>query len=113
MNINHAVTIVGYGEEKGKKFWLIKNIWGSWWGEDGYLRIKRDDRTRCGYDYTPEKGIQCKGKYSVDRTCGCAGLLYHGVIPTGLHLLSPTPKHENKTQETQRKEAPAPSLASE
>ncbi|KAI3495353.1 hypothetical protein L1887_37677 [Cichorium endivia] len=42
-DLDHAVTAVGYGTTTdGTKYWLMKNSWGASWGEEGYLRIKRD-----------------------------------------------------------------------
>ncbi|PHT30400.1 hypothetical protein CQW23_29994 [Capsicum baccatum] len=41
--INHAVTVIGYGtDEQGQKYWLLKNSWGTNWGENGFMKIIRD-----------------------------------------------------------------------
>ena len=39
--LNHEITVVGYGQEAGMDYWLIKNSWGRGWGDSGYMKIKR------------------------------------------------------------------------
>ena len=46
--LNHAVNAIGYGSTNGVKYWLVRNSWGSSWGESGYIRILRTDTLDVG-----------------------------------------------------------------
>jgi len=83
-DINHAVVLVGYGEENGTKYWIVRNSWGTSYGEDGHIRVLRTDseETRCGIDTTPEHGSACKGDTDPINVCGTCGILYDSSYPT-------------------------------
>ncbi|CAE7266715.1 CTSZ [Symbiodinium sp. KB8] len=74
-NIEHSISVVGYGEEKGQKYWIGRNSWGTWWGEArGFFRIARGS---------------ANGKGNLCIECDC-----QFGVPTGFKPPSPLPLKE-------------------
>ena len=59
--INHTMLLVGYGTDSKTKldYWLVKNSWGTSWGENGYIRIIRGNNPKTGKPYN--NGAGCCG----------------------------------------------------
>ncbi|ELP86037.1 cysteine protease, putative [Entamoeba invadens IP1] len=85
LKIDHQVILVGYGKDAatGKDYFIARNTWGSWWGENGgFARISTEnfcgmaqDDTR-GYD--SQNYIFYSGNCKIDpncKTCNATDLL--------------------------------------
>lgn len=47
----HAVAVVGYGTYRNgsdvQDYWIVRNSWGSQWGEGGYVKMARNRNNHC------------------------------------------------------------------
>jgi C1A family cysteine protease len=60
--VNHAVLAVGYGISGSQNYWKIKNSWGTWWGNNGYVLMCKTCNKNGAYG---ECGINGYGSYPI------------------------------------------------
>ncbi|KAG4938765.1 hypothetical protein AAZX31_16G088500 [Glycine max] len=70
-SLDHGVVVVGYGSENGVDYWLVRNSWGTGWGEDGYFKMQRNVRTPTG-----KCGITMEASYPVKNGLISANSVY-------------------------------------
>jgi C1A family cysteine protease len=59
-NLDHGVLVVGYGTESGGDFYLVKNSWGTTWGDNGYIKLGRGSQYNKG---AGQCGMLMQGSY--------------------------------------------------
>jgi len=52
----HAIRVLGWGEEGGKKYWLCANSWNTDWGMNGFFKILKGSN-HCGIEGEMVTGI--------------------------------------------------------
>ena len=84
------LQLVGYGTDaEHGDFWIVRNSWGPEWGENGFIRLKRESEAICGTDSTPSMGTACEGDgNAVQKVCGMCGVLFDTTYPIGADTTS-------------------------
>ncbi|KAF1323673.1 Papain-like cysteine protease c1, partial [Globisporangium splendens] len=88
--VNHAVVVAGFGEtEAGEKYWVIRNTWGTMWGENGNMRIARGSSANgpCNlYLYSSYPVNLSKGSASASSSNGATCAVVSGSFSVALPM---------------------------
>ena len=63
---------------------VVRNSWGTGWGEDGYIRLTRANDGVTYEDKRPADGVACEPFPQVQHVGGESGVLFDMSYPTGV-----------------------------
>ena len=61
-SLDHAVQIIGYGSDSTGAYWLMKNSWGTSWGDGGYFKFERKTAST---KWSGTCGVLLQGAYPI------------------------------------------------
>ena len=61
-SLDHGVLVVGYGSMDGNDFYMVKNSWGTTWGDNGYIYLGRGSEYNNG---SGQCGMLMQGSYPI------------------------------------------------
>jgi len=84
--LDHVVVAMGYEKPRdgNEGYWLIRNSWGTSWGEAGYIRLSRKFDETTFVDRRPADGVACKPFPKAQNVTGESGVLLDMSYPIGV-----------------------------
>lgn len=83
-DLNHALLLVGYGTDSSVgDYWILKNSYGSSWGDSGFMKLVADAKINCGLNVFPVIPTGAKAGAQASTTVDSGGdKIFVGLSPT-------------------------------
>ncbi|KAJ8571864.1 hypothetical protein ON010_g4969 [Phytophthora cinnamomi] len=83
-DVNHALLLVGYGTDSSVgDYWILKNSYGSSWGDSGFIKLVADAKINCGLNVFPVVPTGAKAGAQASTSVDSGGdKIFVGLSPT-------------------------------